>query len=347
MPRAIVTTSLAETLRSIRLQNKIQAKQLASHIGKSPAFVSKLENGSIQTIDTEELYSILQFISGKQSSPDLVEQIYKALTLKYSPKEIQEQLWFVNYDTVECLLPVPDSLIDEFNNRINHLGISRQYLAERINSNEAISDEEKSDNSIPFNQWYHSKQAGEDAQSIKIYLSEDKLNKILDKGFRSVPYIFILCVLFYLIKIEKYKDTVSITKEQYLEIMQETTAVLNSHRFLSIYEKNRLLSEKQSQKEIQDALSSFDKDNIDIINDIISGFRFASEHNILSTNERLKAFGENMHWDLGFMLRVISMDYISLTDTSISNRKNLLAEIESLIKKYSELPEDQNRIEAY
>ena len=60
MPRAIVTPSLAETLRSIRLQNKIQAKQLASHIGKSPAFVSKLENGSIQTIDTEELNSILQ-----------------------------------------------------------------------------------------------------------------------------------------------------------------------------------------------------------------------------------------------------------------------------------------------
>ena len=34
MPRAIVTPSLAETLRNIRLQNKIQAKQLASHIGK-------------------------------------------------------------------------------------------------------------------------------------------------------------------------------------------------------------------------------------------------------------------------------------------------------------------------
>ena len=51
MPRAIVTPELAETLRSIRLKNKIQAKNLAAHIKKSPAFISKLENGNIQTID--------------------------------------------------------------------------------------------------------------------------------------------------------------------------------------------------------------------------------------------------------------------------------------------------------
>ena len=47
MPRAIVTPELTETLRGIRLQNKIQAKNLAAHIGKSPAFISKLESGNI------------------------------------------------------------------------------------------------------------------------------------------------------------------------------------------------------------------------------------------------------------------------------------------------------------
>ena len=52
MPRAIVTVGLGETIRNLRLQNKIQAKQLAAHIGKSPAFVSKLENGNIQSIDS-------------------------------------------------------------------------------------------------------------------------------------------------------------------------------------------------------------------------------------------------------------------------------------------------------
>ena len=113
MPRAIVTPELTETLRGIRLQNKIQAKNLAAHIGKSPAFISKLESGNIQTIDTKELYSILQFISGENSSTELAEQIYASLRFKYSSKEIEEQLWFTNYDTVECLLPIPEALIDD------------------------------------------------------------------------------------------------------------------------------------------------------------------------------------------------------------------------------------------
>lgn len=347
MPRAIVTPSLAETLRSIRLQNKIQAKQLAAHIGKSPAFISKLENGSIQTIDTEELSSILQFISGQESPIELAEQIYKSLKLKYSTKEIEEQLWFVNYDTVECLLPIPDALIDEFNVRIDRLGITRQYLTSRINSNEAISEEENNDNSIPYNQWYHQERIGENAQSIKIRLPEDRLNKLLDKEYDVAPYVFVFCILFYLLKIEQYKETITLSNEQNSGLMEETTTILNRYRFLSISEKNRLIAEKQSQEEIHDILSSFDNENIEIINDIIQGFQFASDHNIKSTNEQLKAFGENMHWDLGFMLKLISLNYCSLEKTSVSNRKKLLTEIEALVKKYSELPAEQNRMETY
>ena len=244
-------------------------------------------------------------------------------------------------------MPIPDALIDDYNARIAHLGITRQYLADRINANEALSAEERNDSTIPYNQWYHSNQKNGIAQSIKIKLSEDRLNRILDKAYDVAPYVFIFCILFYLLKIERFQDTISITDEQNREIMKETAEVLNAHKFLSISEKNRLISEKQSQEEIHEILNSFDKDNIEILNDIIAGFQFASDHNIKSTNEQLKAFGENMHWDLGFMLRIISMNFSSLTETSVSNRKNLLAEIEALVKKYSELPEDQNRIETY
>ena len=347
MPRAIVTAGLGETIRNLRLQNKIQAKQLATHIGKSPAFVSKLENGSIQSIDSEELITILRFVAGEESQIELAEKIYKSLKLKYSAKEIEDQLWFVNYDTVTCLLPIPETLIDDFNGRIERLGISRQYLLERINANEALSDEERADNSITSNQWYHPKQKNGNEQSIKIQLSENRLNRILDKGYAAAPYVFIFCILFYLLKIEQYQDVVSISEEQNEALMKETTSILNTNKFLSISEKNRLLSEKQSQEEIQETLNSFDKDNVEILNDIISGFKIASEQNIITTNKKLKAFGKNMHWDLGFMLRIISMDFSSLKDTSVSNRKILLSEIEDLIIKYKELPEDQNRIETY
>ena len=347
MPRAVVTPSLAETLRAIRLQNKIPAKQLAAHIRKSPAFISKLENGNIQTIDTEELYSILQFISGEESPIELAEQIYKSLQVKYTNKEIEDQLWFVNYDTVKCLLPIPGSIIDEFNSRIEQLGISRQYLALRINANEALSEKERNDSTIPINQWYHPENREGNVQNIKILFSEDWLCKILDKEIDVAPYVFIFCILFYLLKIEKCNDVIAITDDQNRELMQETTNILCSHRFYSVFEKNRLIAERESQEEILDVLNSFDRDNFDILSDIIAGFHVASEQNIKSTNEQLRAFQVNMHWDLGFMLRIISLHYSRLERTSFSNKKKLLQEIEALVDRYSELTDEQNRIETY
>jgi len=111
--------------------------------------------------------------------------------------------------------------------------------------------------------------------------------------------------------------------------------------------KNRLIAEKRSQEEILNVLSSFDKANNDILNEIIIGFRIASEQNIKSTNEQLSAFSANMHWDLGFMLKIISIGFSKLEKTSVSNKKKLLNEIEALVVKYCELSDDQNRIETY
>ena len=99
-------------------------------------------------------------------------------------------------------------------------------------------------------------------------------------------------------------------------------------------------------EEVYEILSSFDNANIEILSDIISGFRFASEHNIKTTNEQLQAFRQNMHWDLGFMLRVISLDFKSLEKTSFSNKKALISEMEKLVSKYAQLSEMHN-IEEY
>lgn len=347
MPRAVVTPELTETLRSIRLQNKIQAKKLAEHINKSPAFISKLESGAIQSIDTKELYAILQFISLENRSLELAEKIYKSLKIKYSSKEIEEQLWFTNYDTVECLVPVPESLIVDINSKIELLDISRQYLNFRINSNEALSSEEANDDSILCNQWYHQSRIGGSAQSIKIKLPEAQMNAILDREYDVAPYVFVFCIVFYILKIEEYGDVIHLSDEDNSTLMRKTTETLNSHKFYSISEKNALIAEKQTQEEIHELLNSFDNAYIDIINDILSGFRFASDHNIKSTNEQLKCFVENMHWDLGFMLRLMSMEFVALQTTSVSNKKSLLSEIEALIEKYAAIPKEQNIIEEY
>ena len=53
MPRFDVTQPLAETIKTIRIQNKISSKDLAKKIGKSPSYLSKLEKAEIKSIDAQ------------------------------------------------------------------------------------------------------------------------------------------------------------------------------------------------------------------------------------------------------------------------------------------------------
>ena len=72
-----------------------------------------------------------------------------------------------------------------------------------------------------------------------------------------------------------------------------------------------------------------------------------SVHNITDTNNKLNSFRNNMKWDLGFMLKLISLDYLSLGDITVANKKKLLTNIEDLIKSYKETSLDQKQIEDY
>ena len=129
--------------------------------------------------------------------------------------------------------------------------------------------------------------------------------------------------------------------------MDKTNFLLRAHKFYSISEKNRIKATKQSKEELEEILSSYDIEYTEIVNRIIDGFRFATEYNIKQVNSMLKSFDDNMKSDLGFMLKLISLDYRFLKTTSFSNKKQMLNEIEALITKYSEFSDDQNRIEMY
>ena len=127
------------------------------------------------------------------------------------------------------------------------------------------------------------------------------------------------------------------------QVIDEIEEYLDGCKYATFSQTNIIVN----REEIEDILSTFDLENIEIVNEIISGFRFASECNIKKTNYELKKFSENMKWDLGFMMRILSLDFKALDNTSISNRRVLITEIEKLIEKYQQLPDEQNQIETY
>jgi len=291
---------------------------------------------------------ILKFISNTDSSFDeIVEKIYASLKYKYTPKEIEQQLWFTNFDTVERQIPIPESLVDAVTTNLCSLGITREQLLKRINANEALSDEDNHDASIPCNQWYPQRRIGDGAQSIKIQLLPEQLDSILDRGVDISPYVFVFAIVFYVFKMECFGDQVEISDDENSDLMSKATNMLNQHKFFSLAEKNALLSGKETETEIFELLNTFDRDNIEIINEIIAKFKFATECNIKDTNIQLDNFRKNMRWDLGFILKVMSLDYKSLETTSVSNKRNLITAIENLIIEYSQMPENMNKIETY
>lgn len=346
MPKIVVTDSLVETLKMLRTQNSVKSKDLAEYIGKTPGYITKLEKKELKNIELETVESIFSFILGKDyEKNEIWEQIYASLQIKYSKAEIEEEIWFSNFDTVYRYIPIPDTIVDYFNDKILSLNITREFLLQKVNANEALSEEEINDESIKPNVWYTASTDGR--ASIKMSISEHMLSSILDKKMLSSPYVFVFCILYYLLKIEKYGSIIKLERTQIIQLNQEVKSILNSHKFYSIVERENLVSQAQSKEEVQSILSSFDNNNAKLIGDILGELKFASDMDIRKTNDRLTGFHKNLSTDVWFTLRLISLDYHLLESVDMAQRKEFVKEVEALIKKYTDNHKNIKNTETY
>ena len=122
---------------------------------------------------------------------------------------------------------------------------------------------------------------------------------------------------------------------------------LNGHHFFSLEEKHYLEMGAKSEKDRNALLSEFDKDNAQTINMIINTFRVFSDIDILKTTEYLNQFKNNLDWDSGFMLRLISFNFYEIINIETEQKQQLLYEIKKLIEKYKDIPDTENQIKIY
>lgn len=342
MAKVIVTKELAEVLKNLRIQNSIKANELASYLEKSPAYITKLEKGDIQTLKEDEFKKILNFILKNNSDINMIlENVYNILKFKYSDEEIQQQLWFMNFDLAVRKIPVPASLVDEINDIITKNNILPNDLLVLINQNYFIYKEDRDNNNIPYNTWFNDK---DNNSCIKISLSEDLFNSFLQKKEKKIEYIYPYSILYYIFVLKSNKAIESISDQEKMEFFDEATKILNKHKFYSIVERNRIISDKKTESEIEEILSTFDINNKKIINGIISQFKFLADYDISITNTRLNKFFENLEFDAGLMLKIISLNYSKLNGISVDKKKSFISEVEDLIEKYSN---EKNNVEMY
>jgi len=78
-----------------------------------------------------------------------------------------------------------------------------------------------------------------------------------------------------------------------------------------------------------------------------SFLRLISDDDIKTTNKYLEMFYKNLDWDLGFTLKIISLEFYRMEGKGYSIKKELVDKIEKLLKEYVEIPSEKTLIEKY
>ncbi len=100
-----ITPTIQETIRSMRKQKGIRGDDLSKMVGKSPSYISRIENGKTRTIEEGLLFAIFKNLMEKEDS------------------EIQEYIdLFIE--------KIPES--NDFDTQLNALSESKQNLLRRF-----------------------------------------------------------------------------------------------------------------------------------------------------------------------------------------------------------------------
>lgn len=353
MARYDVTPELASVIKSTRISHNVTAKSVAEQVGKSQAYISKLEKGELKSIDQDLLIDIFVFILGSeeafqeylnQSLADLIS----SLTLRHNNNEIKKQSWYDNFDTVLRKIPIPETLVEEINIMMTENNITADDLAERINSNEGIRPPIDNIELYPENTWIYIVENGEIKHIfIRMHMTKEQIENILTYRVKSTNYISLQAIVYYILIIQLHFEQKDIPDNSYMSLSHKTVDLLNKHQFFSLAEKDFLESQAKSEQEHNALISEFDKENSKTINEIIKVFRVFSDVDMLRTTEYLNHFKKNLKWDSGFMMEIINLQFNSLVNTDIEQRKKLLSEIDTLIKSYALNPPEKKTAKFY
>lgn len=353
MAKYDVTIELATLIKSIRIREKVTAKSIAEHIGKSQSYFSKLEKAEIKSIEQDELIDIFHFILGSEDAfqnflNSSLFDIIKASDVRFSDEEIKNKMWYCNFDQVLRLIPIPGSLIDYLTHEMENNNISLKYLCDRINGNEGIADSIENLADYSYNTCHYIADKGKLKHIfVKMKVDLAEIEKILTKEVDSTNYITMSSMVFYVNIIKKYGYDKNIPSDEYSEITHETTNILNSHKFYSLEERQYLEQTAKNDAEREALISEFDRKNAETINSIIDFFKLCSDIDNLKTTKRLNSFKKNLDWDGGFILRLISYNFYEIDNVSLDEKQHLLNEIYDLINKYKNKPTNDKTVQFY
>lgn len=328
MAKIKLTEELAKTIRNTRIANNIKTIELAKEIDKSTAYISKLEAGGFKNIDFHMLLDIFKFIIGdKEDFNDFVEKTLEKCHIEFTDEELEKQKWMLKFDTEVRQIPISQELVGFISDKLKHLNISAESVIREINKNTELKEcNIKIKDEYEFNTYIE-----DEGKTFIVYnLEDDLLAKILARNIKSVNYITMKGIIRILLKLQGVSDN-----------EDKAVEILNSFKFYTLAERNKLLSKNEHDKAINEILNDYDRDNIKYVNSIFGNIKILSNWNIDYTNERLENLAKSFDTDAPFILSVIGRNYFDLKDLKVEDKKKFLTELKELINKFAKITYDE------
>lgn len=341
MPTVPLTENLRDTIKDLRKEKKKRGDELSREIGKGAAYISQVENGKIKEIDFDLLDKIFRRITDlpENQYEDFMNNLLDENGSHLSKEELQQEKWMHQFNHEIRKYPISDSLIEFIQNKLNELHYTPEEFVSVINQNRGLEGLEITEpNKLNIEIMDTGDGGYRVMSSIRFDLPSDFISKILLKEMKTISYINMQGILFNLF----LSDNCSMD-----EAHIKTENLLFDNQFYTIRQRNKLIREKMKEKKSNNEKftyydvqpTDYDKQYSKMRDDIINGFNFLRDKDIVYACERLETLQKNMHDDLGFITAIMSAPLYKI---SAESKKKFWKDYANLVQSYINPKDDED-----
>lgn len=340
-----VTPELATLFRTIRSQNSVSAKELASHLGKSPSFISKLESGMIKYIQKEVLTDLLLFISRSGDFyGEVLPGLFRALQSFMEDSRMPDQLWLLQYDVVERPVRIPAAMAEDLAARLAALHVTATEAVGFINEN---VDSEMA-NAFPVNETVTVDSQAGPRLLFRSELSPREAEHILSVPDYETQLMQLINLVYIMFRFSLYgKERRKMPPEQAIQVLKNTDQYLERYQVNSLVRFVGLIASEGYTRRQVPLLSAVPASAQRLTADVTAFFEEAASVNALNTAKVLQNFTDMLAWDPAFTLKLLGLPFADLEGLSYQNKRKLLDEIAELVNRYDGLSDFEKKWEDY
>lgn len=336
-----VTPELATLIKTLRVRNGVSAKDVAEQIGKSPSYLSKLEGGSVHTIEDKQLRHVLELVcKGSNFYEEVLPEVANLLFNTADPDRLINQVWFMQFDVV--LRPVKTSvdMAKDIRENFKAIGKTLGEITDFINEN---VDSDTNEN-FPVNQITVMNYGDSPHLLIRARFREEAVEQVVCGEPRTTSYFVLNSVIHTMFRMKLYPDkNEKLPPADALVLLNSVADYMERWGVHSLMEFGRYLTTNR----FLESQMPREGDRQNVVTIIASQFIEMIDHNPLETIGQLNAYRDTLLWDPAFALKIIGIPFAKLGDLSYSNKRKLLGEIEELVKRYDSLDEFERKMETY